>query len=334
MSSSDKTAKGKIDNAFDSRFLLPGYWLVWFGFALLWLLKWLPHRWRQSLGRMLGRSVFSRNSKRTEIINTNLEWTHPHWSAAQRATATHGLSGYLGQMIVEFGTLWWGSDRSFDELYQIEGREHLDQLIAAKRNIVLITGHSVFIDLCGMAVSRHYPMVGYVNKSRNPLMQWMMSHGRSRYGLKVLQRESGLRELMRNITSGRLPYYVVDEDFGPQQSIFVPFYDVAKATLTTPARIAKMTDAAVVPVSAYFDKKSGKYQVVILPPLQNFPSGNTGQDATAVNRALEALIDLAPEQYMWTLRLFQSRPDGSPPPYTMNGKPGSGPRPRPTDLSH
>jgi len=50
-----------------------------------------------------------------------------------------------------------------------------------------------------------------------------------------------------------------------------------------------------------------------------------------MNLELEKLIRLAPDQYMWSLRLFQTRPDGSPPPYAMKGKPGSGPRPRPAD---
>ncbi len=69
-----------------------------------------------------------------------------------------------------------------------------------------------------------------------------------------------------------------------------------------------------------------RYVVRITPPLA--ADGDSGQ-AAALNAAFEGLIRLAPEQMLWSLRLFQTRPDGSPPPYTMKGKPGSGPRSRP-----
>ncbi len=294
----------------------------------------LPHTLRRSLSRVIGRLLLSTNAKRNEIVQTNLEWTMPTLSDANRRAIAANLFAYFGQTMLEFGNYWWCSEDRFQRQFQIEGHEHLDALVAQNRRVIFITLHAVFIDPVGMALSRHYPMVAYVNKTRNPLMQWMMSKGRSRFGIKVLQRESGLRELVKNIKQGRIPYYVVDEDFGSKDSVFAPFFGVSKATLATTGRIAKMTDAVVVPVTGYFDDEIGKYRVVIQPALTSFPSGVAEADAATINQALESLIKLAPEQYMWTLRLFQTRPDGSPPPYSMKGKPGSGPRARPDDLSH
>ena len=78
-----------------------------------------------------------------------------------------------------------------------------------------------------------------------------------------------------------------------------------------------------------FNAAAGRYVVKIDKALENFPSGDAAKDAAAINQSLEQLIRLAPEQYMWSLRIFQTFQDGSPPPYAMKGKPGSGPRARP-----
>ena len=50
-------------------------------------------------------------------------------------------------------------------------------------------------------------------------------------------------------------------------------------------------------------------------PLDNFPSGNEKDDAKQINNKLEKLIARELDQYMWSLRLFQTRPDGLRYPY-------------------
>jgi lauroyl-KDO2-lipid IV(A) myristoyltransferase len=94
--------------------------------------------------------------------------------------------------------------------------------------------------------------------------------------------------------------------------------------------MARLTNAALVPVTCIYDEAQKKYKVVILEPLEGVTGDDLHLDTKKINIALEQMIRLAPEQqYLWTLRFYQSRPDGSPPPYLMEGKPGSGYRPRP-----
>jgi len=57
------------------------------------------------------------------------------------------------------------------------------------------------------------------------------------------------------------------------------------------------------------------YEVDIDPPMENFPSDDDTKNARQMNEALEAGINRAPEQYMWTLRWFKTRPHGEAPPY-------------------
>lgn len=216
----------------------------------------------------------------------------------------------------------------FDEAVEFEGLEEVQALLDSEEPVILITGHALALDIGGVSISRQLPMVTYANRMRNPLVQWMMERGRRRFGMELLQRESGMRPLIKSLKNGRLLYYVIDEDM-EEHSVFAPYFGVAKATLTVPARVAKMTRAKVAPCFTFFDEQRGKYVVRIGALLDNFPTGDDLKDAITTNQALEHDISQNPSQYMWTQRLYKTRPDGSPPPYTMNGRAGSGPRARP-----
>jgi len=52
------------------------------------------------------------------------------------------------------------------------------------------------------------------------------------------------------------------------------------------------------------------YRIVLLPPLENFPSGDPVADTERVNEALSALVRVAPEQYLWVQKRFLHGPDG------------------------
>ena len=69
------------------------------------------------------------------------------------------------------------------------------------------------------------------------------------------------------------------------------------------------------PCINYYCPISKKYITYIGKPLENFPSNDKQKDANTINSGLEEIISRDLEQYMWSLRLFQTRPDGKSYPY-------------------
>ena len=313
------------------QYLHLSFWPTWLLLLFLWLLRSIPHHWRRGLGRTLGRFLFFKNQKRVAIVKTNLEWTHPDKTAAERSEILSQFAAYSGQTMLEFSHLWWSSPRSFTQQIEFIGGEWVDSLQQQGRPIIFLTGHPLALDVAGMAISQRWPMITYSNKARNPLIQHMMSWGRCRFDVELLERESGLRPLLRSLKQGRILYYVIDEDLGLKHSVFAPFFGINKATLTSPARIAQMSGAAVASCYSWFDRESQRYKIWISEPAENFPQGDPVADAARVNQLLQQGIEQAPEQYLWTQRLFQTRPEGVCAPYTMNGYPQTGPR-APTDI--
>jgi len=320
---------GRYPPPFQFAFLHPRFWPTWLGFALLWLLSYLPQRVRVWLARVLGRLAMRRSAKRREIVQTNLAWCFPELDAAARERLTVDTFRYLFQAMLDTGLAWWGSERRFRRSVAVSGGEALAAALQRGEPVIVVTCHTPAMGQGGMALSTELTFQTFVNPARNPLVEWMSVRGRARFGGRVFPRSGGLRPVVRALREGIALYILTDEDLGPRGSVFAPFFGIPRATLTTPARLARMTGATVFTALTHFDDAAGRYVVKVAAPLEGFPEGDEVADATRLNRALESGIREAPAQYMWTLRIFKTRPDGSPPPYTMKGNPASGPRPRP-----
>lgn len=76
-------------------------------------------------------------------------------------------------------------------------------------------------------------------------------------------------------------------------------------------KLAKLANAAVLPVFPSFNMETGRYEINIQAPLTNFPSGNEYDDASYMNKVLEEMIRKQPEQYMWVMSILRHLPDGS-----------------------
>ena len=296
--------------------LHPRYWPMWLAMVVARLVVILPRRWRDRLGYWLGDQAYERSPKRREIIAVNLELCFPDLSETQRQTMARSFSRLMARTILDYGLLWWASESRLASLIKIEGEEHIRDSLSDGDSVILLTGHSIALDFGALALSRLYSSVGFVKPMRNPVLEWFASRGRTRFKAHLRDRASGIRGVIRDLRQGDIFYYLPDEDLGmTQQTEFVPFFGVPEATLTALGRIARMANAAVLPTMSYFEPDTGTYRVIVDPPLKDFPSGDNYQDALRQNQELERMIKRAPEQYMWSFRLFQTRPEGEENPY-------------------
>jgi KDO2-lipid IV(A) lauroyltransferase len=148
------------------------------------------------------------------------------------------------------------------------------------------------------------------SRQRDPLLDAMLRRFRNRFApVTLLSRQDGVRGLVREMRRGKPCYYLPDMDFGPRDSVFVPFFGVPAATITGLARLARLAGARVVPVVTTMEP-GGRYLVRIHPPWEDFPAGDDLADARRMNAFIEARVLEAPEQYHWLHKRFKTRPPG------------------------
>jgi lauroyl-KDO2-lipid IV(A) myristoyltransferase len=74
-------------------------------------------------------------------------------------------------------------------------------------------------------------------------------------------------------------------------------------------RLAKLGKAVVIPAYTSYNEKTAQYDIVLHPPLPNFPTGDELKDTQLMNRAIEKVVDQDRSQYMWSLKLLKTRPE-------------------------
>jgi len=315
---------------FERRFLAPRFWGLWLGFGVIWLLSLWPQGWRSGLAGWVGRQLYRRNRKRREIIDTNLAWCFPELDDKQRRELACEYYRYLIQSVLDYGVLWWGSPARVDRHVELRGLEHLQRQLDSDRPVIIVTGHSPGLERGGVGLALHrYPICSFANEARNPMLEWLTLRWRTRFGGYVFPRSGGFRPVIKALRQGYLFYIMADEDLGPESAGFAPFFGIPRATLTSPLRLARMTKAEVLTSFTWYDDAQQRYVMEIEPALDGITDDDELTGLTRLNQRLEQAIRRHPAQYMWSLRLFKTMQDGSPPPYFMKSRPGSGPRPRP-----
>ena len=158
------------------------------------------------------------------------------------------------------------------------------------------------------------PSASMYSRQRNALIDAMLYRGRTRFVKpQLIEREEGIRALVRAVREGWPLYYLPDMDFGPRESVFVPFFGTPAATITALARIARLAGAVVVP--AVTQQLPHGYVLRFYPAWNDFPSGDAEADARRMNAFIEARVLEMPDQYHWLHRRFKTRPPGLAPVY-------------------
>jgi len=303
-------------------FLGPRFWPTWARLLGLRLTLYLPRRWVMAAGGCLGDVLRRRNAKRRRIAEVNLRLCFPELSAAERAELRAEFFRHYARGVLDMALALWGSRARIDRLCRLEGRAELRELLR-RRRVIVVAYHQTALDIGGGIIARAHPCVSMMKRDRNPLVTWQLWRGRAhldRANIRVFMRDEGLRPLLRELRAGRLCFFIPDEDFGlSRHSVLAPFFGVPTATLTVVSRLARLTDAVVLPSATVLDARSGRYVMTLGPALRGFPSSDATADAAALNRAMEALIRRAPASYMWTFRWFKTRAPGQPNPYKTRG---------------
>lgn len=299
----------------------PRYWPQWALVGGLGLLYWVPRRWRDGLGAAIGEWQYRRNAKRRGTVELNLRLCFPDWSESERTTLARAHFRAYARAMLDQPVFWWDrAGRLPREVCRVHGIERIEAEREQGRSVILVEPHSAAVDVGGSGLTPRLGLSIMSNDMGSPVLDLVVNRARARYGVNVFWRSQGLRPVLRALRRGTVFYYLPDEDFGDtSSSVFAPFFDQQKATLTTVGRLAQRTGAAVIPVYAYYRPEEGLYEMLVGEVLREFPSGDAVADATRVNAAMEHHIRQRPEAYLWGYRLFRHRPDGSLMRYPKHG---------------
>jgi KDO2-lipid IV(A) lauroyltransferase len=279
------------------------YFLV----GILWLLHWLPLPALRGLGSLLGRMLYVFGHERRRVALINLRLCFPEQSEPQREALAKRHFIAFAQAVLDRTLGWWASQERLERLIRITGSEHL--LAADGKPLILLSPHFVGLDAGASRISMLVAGCTVFSHQKNPLFNRLLFNGRQRFNRALLlSRQDGMRKIIKAMKEGYPFYYLPDLDFGPKDSIFVPFFGVPAATIPGVSRLARLTGAKV--VACITRQVADGYEVEVTPPWDNFPGESVEADTETVNRYIESQVLRMPEQYFWLHKRFKTRPPG------------------------
>ena len=277
------------------------------------LLGRLPLSWVRAIGLVVGWFLYAVVASRRKVVWINLRLCFPQWTDSQVRKCAIQTFVHFAQTWLDRGWLWHASAPVTKARIRLVGEVHA---LAGAEPLVLFAPHFVALDAgwTGLTqqIDRKFNTI-YTDQANKDSDAWIYK-GRSRYGAPGLfGRAEGVKPIIAGLRRGEPLYLLPDMNFGPHESVWVPFYGVPAATVPSLSRFARLTRAKVVPVISRITPQG--YEVEVLEPWANFPTDDLQADTALMNQRLQGYIDAMPDQYYWVHKRFKDQPPGITPPY-------------------
>ena len=260
----------------------------------------------------MGWLLYRIDSRTGRIARKNLTLCYPNLTDADKQRLLREHFRVAAHILLGYGQLMVRSPRHLRKQFDIRGLEIVERTAAGGNSIILLSPHFLAIEYAGQCLSHEHPMVSMVRLHSNPVMDWIVTRFRTRYGGEVYSHEASLLSLVKASRGGKWFIYFPDEDKGAESSVFIPFCGIPKATMPLLGRLAESCRATVIPMLAFYSPGRRRFSIEFLEPLQDFPIGDKLQDALRMNRLIEELVNRDPAQYLWTAKIFRTRLPGEP----------------------
>jgi len=278
-------------------------------FGLLWIAHFLPYRVLAGIGNMVGVMTFWMIPERRSVTRINLEKCFPGMKSEEREALAKAHFRAFCRSFVDRALLWWAPRARIERLVRIEGMENLR--VHKGVPVILLAPHFVGLDAGFARLACEVDMVSMYANQKEPLFSELLKLGRSRFGSqRLVSRQEGIRATLAAMREGRPFYYLPDQDYGPRDTLFVPFFGVPAATTPGLARIARVAGARVLPCATTLLPGRAGYLLRIEQAWDNFPTADPAADTRRMNEYIERRALEMPEQYFWMHKRFKTRPEG------------------------
>ncbi|MEN9538276.1 MAG: hypothetical protein RLZZ126_511 [Pseudomonadota bacterium] len=279
------------------------------GVLFMRLLALLPLTWVRALGRLLGGLLYRVARGRRRVVMVNLGLCFPEWSVERRVRIAKAHFACFAQAWLDRSWLWHAPESVLRRRLRLVGQ------LPPGQAATLFAPHFVGLDAGWTALTLHEKRsfsTIYSHQSNGVVDRWIM-RGRSRFGqTRLFDRAAGPKPVVQGLRAGETLYLLPDMNYGLPESIFVPFFGVPAATVTSLSRLAKLGRAPVVPVLTTLTRQG--YDIEVLPAWADVPSDNLEHDTALMNLRLQDWIGRDDQahvaQYYWVHKRFKDRPPG------------------------
>ncbi|MEJ5167195.1 MAG: lysophospholipid acyltransferase family protein [Thermoanaerobaculia bacterium] len=175
-------------------------------------------------------------------------------------------SAHFGRVAFEYLKFSGKSPEFLEKNVKIEGIENLREAVLAGKGVFIISAHFGNWEVAALGLSKMGFPQGMVHRPLdNPYLEKHLSLRRTRYGNWLIPKKGALKGILKNLREGKIVDILIDQKSSPEQSFKVKFLGQETYVISSPAKIVKITGAAVVLLFSYPVGKG--YRISIKKPI-------------------------------------------------------------------
>jgi KDO2-lipid IV(A) lauroyltransferase len=272
----------------------------------------LPLSLLYRLGGLFGWLVYWSSGRYAARLRENLRLAGLVDSEDGYRQLLHANIREAGRSVLELPWVWRRPlPQVVRSVQRCHGWEHFEAARAQGKGVIMLTPHIGCFEVISLYVAEKFPMTCMYRPPRYPALDRMMHQGRERGQMKLAPTNlGGVRLLLKTLKRGETIGVLPDQAPGNGEGEWAPFFGRPAYTMTLLGRLVEASGAPVV-MCLGERLKDGKGYALHLSPLE-FDTGRS--IPRQLNAALESLIRLHPEQYLWSYNRYKVPRGANPPP--------------------
>jgi KDO2-lipid IV(A) lauroyltransferase len=278
----------------------------------------LPLRAALWFGRRFGELAYFVVYPRTKVALEQIAWAIPELSRSERRRTIRAMYRQFGQGMMEFFRLPRMVERGeFDRIVTVEGEHIIRDAFAQGKGLLILTAHyGNFELLATLFAARGYQVNLVTRKLRNGVLDRYWAAQRRRLKIRAIFKTQSLKEVIGRLRRNEAMGYVLDQNMGPGQGVFVDFFGRPACTVGVVAVLAKRFGSPVVPVFIARDPEDPtRHRIVFEPPVAYESRAGDKSDADIVENTqrytaiIERRVRERPDHWIWIHKRWKTRPD-------------------------
>lgn len=261
------------------------------------LLARLPLPLLHNLGALLGWMAYGLSPTYRRHLRAN---TAQAGCEPIRATAV----AEAGKTLLELPKLWLRpQDEVVGRVVKVTGWDLVEAAWSAGRGILFLTPHLGCFEITAQYYAAHKPITVLYRRPKQAWLVPILEAGRGA-NLKLAPADmGGVRKLIKALKSGEAVGMLPDQAPGVGEGEWAPFFGRPAYTMTLAARLAQSGATVLFAYAERLHYGAG-YHLSFLAP-----EGDVVTPA-GINREIERLVRLCPEQYLWGYNRYK-KPSGA-----------------------
>ena len=274
----------------------------------------LPYSATRTVGNAIGSLTFLLGTRSAKNTEANLKYCFPAMRDAQRKTLTQESLKHTGRLLAESGiTFRWPEERIRSLITRVDGFAPVQQALDEHRGILVLAPHFGNWELFALYFGR-YGFMALYDPPKITSIDTLIRESRERTGATLLPIDAqGVRGVLGALKRGRPVSILPDQVPARSAGVYAPFFNRPALTMTFAHRLIRSTDPLV--VLGTCTRGDDGFQIAFHEVDGAIHSEDVEVSVTAMNAAIEKLVEKNPAQYQWEYKRFKKPPQGGTDPY-------------------